>query len=401
MNPKHVFIGPAVLSVALLAVPPAWADPPGWLHTFDDNTFEGLVPWDYISWQTDGAIVTFFPTTATPCPSCSPALRLSFTSSIDRAVGLFSEYGTEFSNANGGVSAKLLIKTSTNPYMFATPDKNSFFVALAVNMDPQFSSDKTGAHFKGYWVYVGDAGANPNANPPTNNRLEMAIQYLDPSGPHDLCSPTPGSIRFDPFDPTKDWWMRFEALDDGAGAVLVRGRIWPDDGTPEPSTWDVYCVDTVYKYTSGIVGFGAEQRLIGPAPYTSYIDLDNVSASLVPEYNCYNLIDDDLDSLTDCADPDCAASAACACNDPFADADGDGDVDQADFAVFQACFSGAGGGLFADCECFDRDDMNADQRFNPPDDGDGDVDNTDLDKFEACASGPGIAADQTCDNANY
>jgi hypothetical protein len=73
------------------------------------------------------------------------------------------------------------------------------------------------------------------------------------------------------------------------------------------------------------------------------------------------------------------------CHTPFADADGDGDVDQADFAAFQACFSGPGGGLFVNCDCFDRDD-------------DKDVDSDDAGRFEACASGPGVTASTTCGN---
>jgi hypothetical protein len=160
----------------------------------------------------------------------------------------------------------------------------------------------------------------------------------------------------------------------------------------------------MYKYRSGIVGFGAEQRLAGhPTPYTSYIDVDTVSARKAPEYVCYNNIDEDGDGLTDCADPDCAAAPACACHDPFADADGDGDVDQLDFALFQTCFTGASTVGYDPvlCECFDRDDVDPiDHLFNPPVDGDGDVDADDLVKFEACASGPGIAANSACDNVN-
>lgn len=76
------------------------------------------------------------------------------------------------------------------------------------------------------------------------------------------------------------------------------------------------------------------------------------------------------------------------CNTPFADSDGDSDVDQADFAVFQMCLTGVGGGVPAGCECFDRDENGA---------GDGDIDQTDWDRFEACATGPGIASDPECE----
>jgi hypothetical protein len=78
------------------------------------------------------------------------------------------------------------------------------------------------------------------------------------------------------------------------------------------------------------------------------------------------------------------------CNDPFADADDDGDVDQADFAVWQTCFSPAGP-VPVDpeyCRCFNRDAGS----------GDSDIDLADYQAFEQCASGPGIAANAACDN---
>ncbi|MGQ9648660.1 MAG: hypothetical protein ACUVXJ_00955 [Phycisphaerae bacterium] len=71
------------------------------------------------------------------------------------------------------------------------------------------------------------------------------------------------------------------------------------------------------------------------------------------------------------------------CPIPFADADVDGDVDQADFAAFQACFTGPLGsspGLADACACLDRG-LGA---------SDGDIDADDLAAFEECATGPGI-----------
>lgn len=69
------------------------------------------------------------------------------------------------------------------------------------------------------------------------------------------------------------------------------------------------------------------------------------------------------------------------------DADGDGDVDQSDFAVIQACFTGADGGPFdcSTCRCMNTG-------------GDTDIDGDDLVAFEQCASAPGVAADVTCDD---
>jgi len=81
------------------------------------------------------------------------------------------------------------------------------------------------------------------------------------------------------------------------------------------------------------------------------------------------------------------------CPDPFADADKDDDVDQEDFGMWQACFSGDGnahpGGDV--CECFDRDDGDGSRG------GDNDVDGTDFDWFTDCWSGPSVPSDTTCD----
>lgn len=87
---------------------------------------------------------------------------------------------------------------------------------------------------------------------------------------------------------------------------------------------------------------------------------------------------------TACAQTECPLPP---CSDPFADADFDGDVDQADFAVFQRCHSGA----FpyenpGTCHCFDRD-------------ADNDIDGDDYLEFAGCSSGPMVMADPACDDA--
>jgi hypothetical protein len=61
------------------------------------------------------------------------------------------------------------------------------------------------------------------------------------------------------------------------------------------------------------------------------------------------------------------------------DCDGDCDVDLTDFAAFQLCFSGPGGGLDDGCGCSDLDD-------------DGDVDLNDFNGFQLAFSGPGGVA---------
>ncbi len=78
-------------------------------------------------------------------------------------------------------------------------------------------------------------------------------------------------------------------------------------------------------------------------------------------------------------------------HDPFADADGDGDVDQTDFAAFQRCLSGPGGGVAEGCAAFDRPEPGLPL-------GDNDVDAVDFTRFQECMSGPLIAAEPGCDD---
>lgn len=63
---------------------------------------------------------------------------------------------------------------------------------------------------------------------------------------------------------------------------------------------------------------------------------------------------------------------------PFADADTDGDVDQADFAVFQRCYTGPTGGVPDECKVWDRD---GDQ---------GGIGTGDFTAFSSCWSGPNV-----------
>lgn len=66
------------------------------------------------------------------------------------------------------------------------------------------------------------------------------------------------------------------------------------------------------------------------------------------------------------------------CPTPFADADHDQDVDQLDFGMYQACFTGAGSINAAyECRCLDRDN-------------DGDIDAVDFAAFQRCVTGPTI-----------
>jgi hypothetical protein len=64
------------------------------------------------------------------------------------------------------------------------------------------------------------------------------------------------------------------------------------------------------------------------------------------------------------------------------DMDGDGDVDQMDFATFQLCYTGVGGGVPAGCECLNR-------TASTPEG----IDATDFAAFNKCWTGPNVHFD--------
>ncbi|MDM8005453.1 MAG: hypothetical protein QUV05_04785 [Phycisphaerae bacterium] len=118
--------------------------------------------------------------------------------------------------------------------------------------------------------------------------------------------------------------------------------------------------------------------------------------AIIPTGACCTDFDCAITTAADCTGDYKGDSTICdtyaCCSDPFADYDSDLDVDQADFALFQACFTGTGVfDLQGACKCSDRTDSTG---SGPPDFA---VDTFDLARFEACASGPGIPADPACD----
>ena len=102
---------------------------------------------------------------------------------------------------------------------------------------------------------------------------------------------------------------------------------------------------------------------------------------------CTDGLDNSCNGLIDCADPLCQSSGFCCRHDPFADADDDKDVDQADFGVWQLCYTGSGDPLHIFnkdlCFCFDRD-------------GDSDIDMADFNAFQKCYNGPNLPPAATC-----
>jgi hypothetical protein len=91
------------------------------------------------------------------------------------------------------------------------------------------------------------------------------------------------------------------------------------------------------------------------------------------------------DSATGTTSITCATVTVTVVPSAPADLDGDCDVDQADFNIFYACFSGPGVALSPGCESSDFD-------------GDNDVDQSDFAVLQRCFSGPNVAADPNCAN---
>lgn len=286
----------------------------------------------------------------------------------------------------GNISAKVLIRYSTNPLLAQTPTNSELNAGWLLRVDL--------VNLNGYICVMDDRGY-------------LQLQKLVAGEVQNAC-PSGGYKTVASFDVTKDWWVRFELVDNLDNTTTLRAHAW-QDGTPEPNDCMDWTVNGVLCVDEAPLPDGAAALLINEddnlGGQVNYIDLDN--ASISTEITCIeicdNELDDDGDSLIDCADPDCDIIPPCACPDPFADADRDGDVDQADFALFQVCFTGEGdpNEMFdrAACDCFDREDTDGNGQFRPSIDGDDDIDWADLEAFEACASGAGIPAAAACDDA--
>ncbi|MDM8006123.1 MAG: hypothetical protein QUV05_08260 [Phycisphaerae bacterium] len=256
-----------------------------------------------------------------------------------------------------------------------------------------------------------------------------AIEWIGPTG---TVGGAPQGKLFEPstewqtvtFDPLSDPILSFNlgnGVLNGACGVLEHLAVAADSADPNTGSYTML-IDNVKSGEALVEGFEgrtAGDLVLFQAPSYS----GTTSANLLTPPNVAQVIDTDGDSSTKCLQvkfqftdeqskrwvrlTTATATASVnllpnpivsltqpitmrvkfvgmACNDPFADVDGDKDVDQADFAAFQACFTGTGGILVGGCECFDRLD-------------DKDVDSDDAGFFEACASGAGIAADPNCD----
>jgi len=172
-------------------------------------------------------------------------------------------------------------------------------------------------------------------------------------------------------------------------------KVYLEDEGLNLSGWELRETTAVSDYGGIVVGWGLHNgeeegfiaSLAGIVGPTGACCRD---ATLICE-------DDPPVPQSECQPPDvwhqgqeCVADAIVCCADPFADADNDGDVDQEDFGVWQACFSGNGhtapAGNAYPCSCFNRQG------------GDSDVDDLDFVDFEACWSGPTVSTLDSCDD---
>ncbi len=189
-----------------------------------------------------------------------------------------------------------------------------------------------------------------------------------------------------------DRWHTLHAVAYASGGKLRR-KTWLDDVLVEDFESRAYTVPGM--------SFGLNDHY-DPNMWTVETHIDYFRMSGVGAWDpwghllwwpeiCDNEADDDDDGLVDCLDPECFIPC---CPNPVFDADKDSDVDQADFAVLQACFTDSGDplGIFESlpdvCRCMDV--------LRPG--SDNDLDRDDYDAFELCASGPGIRANAACDD---
>lgn len=363
------FMGTAglVVCIAALALPARAAT---WSRDFNDGSLQGLIEFDY-GWLF--GIEGFDPFVQ------DGALRLRYEVGDGNDIGLLYDTTPVMTDT----SARMLVKWSSNPLYSSTPGTDVMRAGLFLRTDPNGFAT---LEFKAYIVLMDDEG-------------QLSMAKLVGIQTPDICEQ--GEAQIEGFDPTKNWWLRCEATNLPGGQVRIRGRAWAE-GTPEPDTWLIECLDFTDVYLAGVVAVGSQERNAADrSADQSYVDVDDIWVGPPPEVNCYNHLDDDDDGLVDCLDSDCAQAPACACAEPFADLDRDQDVDQSDFGLWQLCYTGAGGLMDdpARCDCLDRDDANADKLFDPSADGDGDVDLNDFAAFQVCLSGPGMKANAQCDDA--
>lgn len=359
--------GPAVVFFAATTCAlPAWGQ--SWSMDFDDGSTGNLIEYDPKEAATGGLINEFTPSVD------QGALKLDFNA-IPTGQGDDNDSGLmimplPFPN---NLSGKVLVRYSLNPNLAADPTGSEMNAGFLFSVNLQ--------QLNAYICVMDDRGS-------------LQLQKLTQGAVDDLC-PLDSTYRLPDFDPTKDYWIRFEIVPEGTKNLSVRARAWVD-GTVEPCEWMAHCVDSD-PLAPGVTALLANED----SDTGEFIHVDNASVStqLSCIEVCGNGTDDDGDGRPDCEDADCEQAPGCGCNDPFADIDNDGDVDQSDFGRWQLCYTGAGQ-LWQDpvCDCFDRDDVNNNNQYGRISDGDGDLDLDDFAAFQVCLSGPNVPAAKNCDN---
>ncbi len=231
----------------------------------------------------------------------------------------------------------------------------------------------------------------------------IGIQAMIPSA-----KPDPNAPGFNPYSPESvavQYCYQWRTKTDGWHLTLD-----PNTGTPVPRRVDFRIpeqvgqtwrhVEIVVHPFSGAVGdieFFIDGVLVGqgrraPGNQCGGVDFRRIqigarfpelsdASAFRPTYSYEHLWFDDVSLTVE------QAALPCPNGQLRFDADNDGDVDQADFAAFQACYTGLDGAPFdcLACRCMNTG-------------GDTDIDGDDLAAFEQCASGPGLAADPACDD---
>jgi len=275
-----------------------------------------------------------------------------------------------------------------------------------------------------HWYIEFDDTASPSCGSTSRQQFDFEAARIAQGLP----APVPGqpghfviSVRRedvqgtgDTSDITTKIWMALTELSTGSTGTSVFVDVLPvAPETPPEEGWQDVTVNTVANTEDASLTAAGMHLLVDYGPQGAFADctlgervtvwVDNlryIYTAEVPdaETDCANGIDDDYDGDVDCDDTDCHIPGVCpGCyHSPVFDINDDGDVDQADFAILQACITGTGdpAGLFPslpeDCRCMDVGGAN-DQPDNA-------LDQQDLVAFEACASGPGIPADPACDD---
>ena len=213
----------------------------------------------------------------------------------------------------------------------------------------------------GMWVGNGDYD-----NPPWGTWMELTIK----TGTYDIRME--GSAHDSPQWKTgivRQYTGPFDKIAYGTGPGC---ELNPDGSCKAaPAAWD---------YANNESGWGwqnmyADSAVLLDGDYVSLSGAcchENGDCNTVPESSCGGTHDRFAGIDTTCTDE----GYKC-CPYPFADADKDGDVDQMDFAAFQLCYTGSGGGVPEGCDCFNRD-------------ADTNIDADDFTEFNDCWTGPNV-----------